>query len=472
MIRSGAQRAVDLLQGSSNAFLANGFVRQFNCVSCHQQTLPAVAFALARERGLRVDERELGRQLGAQVAQRSATAEFALELDEPTPAATVTLGYEADGLHALRYAPDAVTESTSHYLLGVQRTDGSWFSYPRRPPIMDGTIITTAWSARAVQLYPPDGRAREADDSLRRARDWLGKQHPPIHNERVFQLLGLAWANETKERMRPFATALMEAQRSDGGWAQLPGLDCDAWATGTALIALNKAGVAPSHAAYQRGVDYLLRTQFDDGSWWVRSRSWPFQPHFDSRFPHGKDQWISAAGTAWATMALLLTLEPTVAPADLPNGQQMIASFVQSSRSDARQATARALASTPPLTATVDFARDIKPLLERSCVDCHSGDRAKGSFRVESRDALLKGGQSGDPAIVPGYADESPLIRNVSGAIEDLEMPPLNRRHKYPALTSEEIARLRTWIDAGALWPASLRPAQKGEPTSELPKKI
>ena len=128
MIRSGAQRAVDLLQGSSNAFLANGRVRQFNCVSCHQQTLPAVAFALARERGLRVNERELGHQLAAQIAQRSATAEFALELDEPTPAATVTLGYEADGLHALRYAPDAVTESTSHYLLGVQRTDGSWFS--------------------------------------------------------------------------------------------------------------------------------------------------------------------------------------------------------------------------------------------------------------------------------------------------------------------------------------------------------
>src|SRR5829696_8551969 len=86
--------------------------------------------------------------------------------------------------------------------------------------------------------------AREVDDSLRRARDWLGKQQPPTHNERVFQLFGLAWANETNERMRPFANALIEAQRSDGGWAQLPGLTCDAWATGSALVALNKAGVA------------------------------------------------------------------------------------------------------------------------------------------------------------------------------------------------------------------------------------
>jgi hypothetical protein len=47
------------------------------------------------------------------------------------------------------------------------------------------------------------------------------------------------------------------------------------------------------------------------------------------------------------------------------------------------------------------------------------------------------------------------LIRNVSDAIEDLEMPPLSRRHKYPALMPEEIERLRAWIDAGAPWPSA-----------------
>jgi hypothetical protein len=51
---------------------------------------------------------------------------------------------------------------------------------------------------------------------------------------------------------------------------------------------------------------FCYETQLADGSWLVRSRSFPFQPLKDSGFPHGKDQWISAAGTSWAAMALSL----------------------------------------------------------------------------------------------------------------------------------------------------------------------
>jgi hypothetical protein len=53
-------------------------------------------------------------------------------------------------------------------------------------------------------------------------------------------------------------------------------------------------------------VAFLLRTQLEDGSWFVRSRAIPVQPYFDSGFPHGRDQFISAAATNWATMALML----------------------------------------------------------------------------------------------------------------------------------------------------------------------
>ncbi|HEY2933306.1 MAG TPA: hypothetical protein VGK99_16315 [Acidobacteriota bacterium] len=55
---------------------------------------------------------------------------------------------------------------------------------------------------------------------------------------------------------------------------------------------------------YRRGIRFLLNTQLEDGSWYVRSRSMPFQPFFESGFPHGHDQWISAAASNWATMAL------------------------------------------------------------------------------------------------------------------------------------------------------------------------
>lgn len=80
----------------------------------------------------------------------------------------------------------------------------------------------------------------------------------------------------------------------------------DAYATGQALVALREAGtMAVTDPAYRRGVEYLLSTQLEDGSWYVRSRAIPFQPYFESGFPHGLDQWISAAATNWATRALL-----------------------------------------------------------------------------------------------------------------------------------------------------------------------
>jgi N-acyl-D-amino-acid deacylase len=62
--------------------------------------------------------------------------------------------------------------------------------------------------------------------------------------------------------------------------------------------------MAPTDTAYERGIQYLLNTQQEDGSWYVRTRAMAFQPYFDAGFPHGFDQWISAAGTSWATLAL------------------------------------------------------------------------------------------------------------------------------------------------------------------------
>lgn len=452
LVRESAQRAIDLMQRSSTAFLESAFVRnQSRCVSCHQQSLPALAYGLARERGLRVDEQAIGRQLAAKSSQRTLQAGRALELIAPTGGPVLSLGHDAEELHALRFTADANTSAMSHYLLGVQNTDGSWPEAVRRMPMGDGALVATAWALRAVQLYPPSDRQADAAAAVSRGRAWLARQSPGSLNERVFQLLGLAWAGEAKERLQPWAEALLKEQRADGGWGQLAGLDSDAWAAGSALHALHLAGIAPTHAAYRRGVDFLLRTQFSDGSWWVRSRAWPFQPHFDSAFPHGRDQWISAAGTAWATAALLHTLEPTVAPASLRDGRQMMAAYRQSEP----KAPAGSAAPATAAAATVDFARDIQPLFQRSCAECHSGARPKGGFAIVSREGLMRGGFNREPAIVPGRAAESDLFRYVSDQVEDLEMPPLDRRDKYPALTAEELARVRAWIDAGAPWPAA-----------------
>jgi hypothetical protein len=98
---------------------------------------------------------------------------------------------------------------------------------------------------------------------------------------------------------------LLARQRPDGGWSQLPSLDSDAYATGQALVALTESGsLRVTDPAYKQGVQFLLKTQFEDGSWYVKSRVIKVQPFFESGFPYGQDQWISAAATNWAVMAL------------------------------------------------------------------------------------------------------------------------------------------------------------------------
>ena len=83
-------------------------------------------------------------------------------------------------------------------------------------------------------------------------------------------------------------------------------LSSDAYATGQALFALKEAGsLSSSDAPYKSGARFLMNPQTEDGSWYVRSRTIPFQPYFDADFPYGPDQFISAAATSWATLALV-----------------------------------------------------------------------------------------------------------------------------------------------------------------------
>jgi N-acyl-D-amino-acid deacylase len=76
------------------------------------------------------------------------------------------------------------------------------------------------------------------------------------------------------------------------------------------MMSLESSGLPISSSAYQKGVQYLLSTQLEDGSWHMRTRAAGFQPYFDNGFPHGADQWISAAGTSLATIALTLAAPP------------------------------------------------------------------------------------------------------------------------------------------------------------------
>jgi squalene cyclase len=138
------------------------------------------------------------------------------------------------------------------------------------------------------------------------AKKWLIETPAKSSDDLAFRLLGLKWSGATLEERKVAIQELLEAQLQDGGWAQLPGMRSDAYATGQALYALAVAGgIDVKSDAYRKGSGYLLRTQDPDGSWFVNKRALPVNNYFDAEFPHGESQYSSFNGTAWATMALL-----------------------------------------------------------------------------------------------------------------------------------------------------------------------
>ena len=102
----------------------------------------------------------------------------------------------------------------------------------------------------------------------------------------------------------------------------------------------------------------------------------------------------------------------------------------------------------PPATNQIDFARDIKPIFDTSCIRCHGPVKPRSSFRLDNRAAALKGGENGVD-ILTGNSAKSPLIHFTAQLVEDMEMPPPG---KGDPLTPAQIALLRAWIDQGAPW--------------------
>src|SRR5207245_3508929 len=161
-----------------------------------------------------------------------------------------------------------------------------------------------------LKTYAPPALSAEMNGRLVRARQWIESATAVTTADRAMRLLGLRWAGADEAVIAKAAVELVATQRPDGGWAQRDELSSDAYATGQTLHALATGALTPrADAAFQRGIRFLLSTQQADGSWYVRSRSVKFQPYFESGFPYGGDQWISAMATGWATSGLATAME-------------------------------------------------------------------------------------------------------------------------------------------------------------------
>ncbi|MGK2860843.1 MAG: DUF1553 domain-containing protein [Chitinophagaceae bacterium] len=95
----------------------------------------------------------------------------------------------------------------------------------------------------------------------------------------------------------------------------------------------------------------------------------------------------------------------------------------------------------------VDFSADVKPILNKKCITCHGGVKAKAGFSVLFREDALAKTESGKPAIIPGDPDGSEMIRRISSNDPEERMP-----YKHEALSKQEISILKRWIKQGAQW--------------------
>ena len=298
--RAAVERSLPTLGAASGRMLTDG-----GCVACHAQPLTGVAVNLARSIGWTTGSAagDSAQALTTLTANAPGLLQFRDGGGLPDTLVYASFLLAGDGT-----PPGRATDVLVSYLAAKQRPEGNWKGTgATRAPMQDGNFSRTALSIRALTVYATPARASEYKARVERAATWLAVQPPISTEDRVMQLLGLHWANADGAARQKRMQQLRSLQRRDGGWAQTPHLESDAYATGQVLYTLRQLGVPAADPALQRGATFLLRTQQADGSWHVKSRAMKIQPYFESGFPYEHDQWISHAATAWATMALTMT---------------------------------------------------------------------------------------------------------------------------------------------------------------------
>jgi hypothetical protein len=301
--QSAAQRAISLIQKA-----ASGYVKQRGCFACHHQAMAVIALTLAKDRGLDIDEAVLQEQV--RFTENSLRGgKDGYRQGKGQGGGVETAGYALVTLEVGGWKADETTAAVTEYLLQRDTDREFWRTTANRPPSEATSFTATAVALRSLAAYGTPEQKDRIAARLARVKEWLLKTEAKDTEERVSRLWSLKYAGAVPAAIHDAARALLAAQRPDGGWAQVEGMESDAYATGSALVVLGQVGgLAATDPAFERGITFLVKAQRPDGSWYVKSRSKPFQPYFESGFPHGADQWISMAATCWATAALCLSL--------------------------------------------------------------------------------------------------------------------------------------------------------------------
>lgn len=300
-MRAAIRKAIVLLDAASA-----GSANKRKCFTCHNQALPVMALAEAKNRGYEVDAENFTRQIKHTVDHLKRGRKSYLE-GKGQGGRVLTAGYAMWTLEAGAWQADETTAAVNSFLLSYQKDADHWAHPGNRPPSSGSDFTTTYVALRALEHFGTDEQQQSITARRDVVRGWLLKAEPKDTEDRVFRLRSMKYADVEEPQIRTAAEVLLNEQHEDGGWAQLPDGTSDAYATASVLTAfLRTESLGVDSDGCRRAVKFLLDTQQGDGSWQVATRAKPFQTYYETGFPHGKDQFISVTATSWALIALLL----------------------------------------------------------------------------------------------------------------------------------------------------------------------
>lgn len=286
------------------------------CSTCHHGSMTMWVQLEARSRGFEISDAIL--QENVKWAKERILERLDLPRDNRpgwsmvnTPAIYMALTAHAVPTQEVISADDL--QLVGRHLLRHQEDNGAWMwsSAPPKnipPPFFESDEVATrlAWLALAPLATSPAEDTQTYRTSLSRAEAWL-KTQPLAQTTQaaVLRLLMKLQSTAPPEELRAAVDGLNALQCSDGGWSQLPNRPSDAYATGQVLYALRLAEVAPDAEPILKGVQFLIRTQRDDGSWPMMRRTQTGEAPSQNMVP------ITYFGSAWATLGLLRSLPAT-----------------------------------------------------------------------------------------------------------------------------------------------------------------
>lgn len=302
-IRSAVEKALPLLVSASRV---SG--EQRKCFTCHSQGLPVLTIVDAGAYGFGIDGDGVEQAVEHTLAHlKRGQSNYRKGIGQGGKADTAGMALWA--LDAAGHTRDEITNAVVDFLLQWNEGTPYWSAKSQRPPSEGSRFTSTFLALRGLDAYGYEDKQEAIESRRMGARRWLIATRPETTEDHVFRLRGLAISGAEEAKIGEAGSDLLALQRKGGGWAQLAEGKSDAYATGSALVALLDTGQVEADAeSYRRGVKYLIGSQLKDGSWHVATRSDPIQEFYDSGFPHGKDQFISCSATSWATWALLKAL--------------------------------------------------------------------------------------------------------------------------------------------------------------------